>query len=273
LTEAELISRAKAGDRDAFAALYEPVERPLAAFLYRLTASRQEAGDMAQEAAIEALEKIGDFGEASSFRTWIFRFAVRAALDYLKERPPWDPDAQLWAGQRLGETPGERKRLEKLHGTRLHTSYEIREHIDFCFICMGRTLLAHEAAALLLVGMHGFTPEEAAEVLDAGADAIRFRVQEARRILAGYFDRRCTLINPAGTCGHCAGFHTWLYGDRQETEKALFQITLQPRATPEERAATLSERIAIVRSVDPVLGEGAKFHEALMTFLRKVSHY
>ncbi len=273
MTEPELIARAKRGDRDAFAALYEPVERPLAAFLYRLIASRQDAEDMTQEAAIQALEEIEHFGNASSFRAWIFRFAARTALEYMKNRPPWDPDAQIWAGQRLGDLPAERARLARLHQTGLHTTYDIREHIDFCFTCFGRTLYPHEAAALLLVEVHGFSPEEAAEVLETAPDAVRFRVAQARQTLTEHLDRRCSLINPAGTCSQCAGFHTWLYGDRRQTEQALFPIDLQPRPTAAERAATLDQRLGIVRSVDPLHGQGAKFHEGLMTFLREVSHY
>lgn len=273
MTEAELIGKAKAGDREAFAALYEPVERALAAFLYRLTASRADAEDMAQETAIQALEEVEQFGGASSFRVWIFRMGARTALEYMKARPPWDPDAQLWAGQRLGDLPGERSRLEKLHRSRIHMTYEIREHIDFCFTCMARTLLPHEAAALLLVEVHGFTAEEAGAVLETAAAAIRFRVEQARQALNEAFESRCTLIHKAGSCNHCGGFHTWLYGDHRETQKALFQIELQQLATPQGRAATLNQRLAIVRSLDPLLGQGAKFHDALLTFLREVSHY
>jgi RNA polymerase sigma-70 factor (ECF subfamily) len=273
LGETELIDRAKGGDREAFGALYEPVERPLAEFLYRLTASRQDAEDIAQETAIRALEEIERFGGASSFRTWIFRFAAQAGLTYMQARPPWDPDAQLWAGQRLGDQTSDRNWLQKLHGSRLHTTFDIREHIDFCFTCMARTLYPHEAAALLLVEVHGFTSEEAAEVLETSADAIRFRVDQARGALTEHFESRCTLINQAGTCSHCSGFHTWLYGDRKLTEQALFQIELQPHPTAGERAATLDQRLRIVRAANPLLGEGAKFHESLMTFLREVSHY
>lgn len=273
MREAELIARAKAGDRKAFGALYEPVERPLAAFLYRLTASREDAEDMAQEAAIQALEEVERYGGATSFRVWIFRFAARAALEYMKSRPPWHPDAQLLAGQRLGDLAEERRLLEKLHGSGLHTTYQIREHIDFCFTCLGRTLLPHEAAALLLVEVHGFTPEEAGEVLETAADAVRFRIEQAQQALNGFLDSRCTLINKAGSCSHCGGYHTWLYGDRRETEKALFEIELHQGATAQERAATWPARLQIVRSVDPLHGEGTKLHARLMTFLREVSHY
>jgi RNA polymerase sigma-70 factor (ECF subfamily) len=138
---------------------------------------------------------------------------------------------------------------------------------------MGRTLLPHEAAALLLVEVHGFTAAEAGEVLETAAEAIRFRVEQARQALSDSFESRCTLINKAGACSQCGGYHTWLYGDRRETEKALFQIELQRGATPQERAASLETRLRIVRSVDPLHGEGAKFHDRLMTFLREVSHY
>lgn len=95
MTEPELIERARAGDRAAFARLYAPVERPLAAFLYRMTAMRLDAEDLAQQTVVRALETIGEFSGASSFRTWIFRLAAQAAMDYLRSRKQWDPDAQI----------------------------------------------------------------------------------------------------------------------------------------------------------------------------------
>lgn len=271
--EAELIEKAKAGDRQAFAALYEPVERPLGAFLYRLTASRADAADLAQDTAVRALETIGEFGQAASFRAWVFEIAARGGLEYLRTRRRWDPDAQFRAGARAGEGTRARGQMQQLHKSRLHTTYEIREHIDFCFMVMGRTLPPHEQAALLLVEVHGFSLQEAGETMGASPQVLELRVQQARQALIEHFDTRCGLINKDGVCTQCAGLDTLLYKDRRHTEQALFQIPLEPRATPAERAATWPERLALVRSIDPLYAQGARFHELLATLLRKANGY
>lgn len=272
-TESALVTRARSGDRGAFAELYEPLERQLASFLYRMVAVRQDAEDLAQETAVRALEGIADFPEEVSFRTWMFRMAVQAALDYLDAQKRWRPDALLQAGKRTAEDPPVRRRLQKLHKSGLHTTYDIREHIDFCFTFMGRTIPPHEQAALLLAEVYGFSRQEAAEVLGTSREVAQFRLQQARQALVDHFETRCSLINKAGSCGQCASLHTMLYEDRRRTELALFQIELEPRPAPPERAGTFDQRLAIVRTIDPLHAEGTRFHEALMEFTRQVNGY
>ena len=269
VAETELIERAKRGDRDAFAELYAPVERPLAAFLYRLVAERGDAEDLAQETAVAALEKIAEFPAASSFRIWIFRIAVEAALNHLRGEKQWDPDALI----RAGESSTVLRKLQQIHGSALHTTYNIPEHIDFCFACMGRTLPPQEQATLLLSEVHRFTPEETAETLGISAPVLRFRLQQARESLVEHYDSRCSLINKDGSCKQCVGLDTLLHGDRRHTEQALFQIDLEQRATVRERAGSFDARLAIVRDIDPLHGEGAKLHDSLMNFTREVNGY
>ncbi|MBI3697164.1 MAG: RNA polymerase sigma factor [Acidobacteria bacterium] len=257
VAEAGLIERARQGDRDAFAELYAPVERPLTAFLYRMAAARLDAEDLAQETAVRALEGIEGIPEGVSFRAWIFRMGVEAALEYLRRRAQWDPDALL----RAAGAPG---RLHKIHKRSLQASYEIREHIDFCFTCMGRALPPHEVAALLLVEIHGFSAAEAAEALGVSAVVMQFRLQQARQALADHLESRCSLINKKGVCTDCATMDILCHGDRRHTEQALFQIEL---------GGGLERRLAIVREIDPLHAQGRKLHEALMNFTREVNGY
>ena len=272
-SERALFERARAGDRGAFGQLYETVARPLALFLYRLIAMRQDAEDLAQQTAVEAIETIRDAPAASSFRAWVFGLAAKAALDHLRGREQWHPDAQIRVAQKTASDGAIGRRLLKLHGTRLHTTYDIREHIDFCFTCMGRCLPPHEQAALLLVDLHGFPVAEAAQTLGVTAPAVEFRLDQARAALAGQFEERCTLVNKNGVCSQCAALDTLFHKGYRHTEQALFQLSVQPQPTPRERAATLGARLAIVRSVDPLRGDGARLHDALMAMTRKVNGY
>jgi RNA polymerase sigma-70 factor (ECF subfamily) len=248
------------------------LERPLAAFLYRLIGIRQDAHDLAQDTVVRALETIGEYPGATSFRAWLFRLGFEAALARLDGEAPWDPDLQIRFGQKAAQNDALRRRVQKAHGAGLHTTYEIPEHIDYCFVCMGRTIPPAEAAAFLLFELHGFTLDEAAEVLGVTTEAVRHRVELARQALVEHFEPRCSLINPKGSCTLCGGYHTLLYGDRSQTEQALFQINLQVRPTAAERAATLDQRLAIVRAIDPLHAAGTKFHESLMTFTLEKSH-
>jgi RNA polymerase sigma-70 factor (ECF subfamily) len=138
---------------------------------------------------------------------------------------------------------------------------------------MSRTLPPQEEAALLLAGNHGFWPAEAAQITGVSVDVFRFRFEQARQTLVEHYDERCSLINKNGSCSECAGLHTLLYADRRSTEQALFQIELEPHATPAARAGAFERRLAIVRAVDPLHAEGAKFHELLMSLTREAAAY
>jgi RNA polymerase sigma-70 factor (ECF subfamily) len=270
-TEAALVERAKKGDREAFAQLYSPLERAVAAFLYRMTAMRQDSEDLAQETALAALENIAECPGGLPFRTWIFRIAFQLAMQYLEGKGRWDPDRIVDAGRKATEDSSARRGLQKLHQSGIHTTYSIREHIDFCFTCMGRAIPPQEQSALLLAEVHGLPAGEAAEILGIPLQLLEFRVSQARQSLAGIYESRCSLIHKQGACTQCASLDSMLYGDRRHTEQALFQIELEPQPTPEARAATLANRLAIVRSIDPLHAEGTRLHDALMSFTRQAN--
>lgn len=272
-TEAALIERARAGDHDAFGELYEPAERPLAAFLHRMVAIRCDAEDLAQDTAVAALENVADLPLIPSFRSWIFRIALAQALEYLGGKKPWDPDGLIRAGQKAGEDQAVRRKLQRFHESGLRTTYAIREHVDLCFTFMGRTLPPQEKAALLLIEVHGFSPGETAATLGVSVDALRFRLDRARQALVERYESRCSLINPQGTCTLCAGLDMLLYQDRRRTEEQLFQIELAPRRTPQERAQTFDQRLAIVRSIDPLHAEGTRFQEFWTNLVVAINKY
>ena len=66
---AELLGRARAGDRDAFAALVEPHHRELQVHCYRMLGSLQDAEDALQETLLSAWLGLDGFEGRSSVRT------------------------------------------------------------------------------------------------------------------------------------------------------------------------------------------------------------
>jgi RNA polymerase sigma-70 factor (ECF subfamily) len=68
--EADLISRARAGDDLAFAALLEPLIGPSGRLAYGMLQDRNEAEDVVQEAALKAWRKLNNLRGGSSFRPW-----------------------------------------------------------------------------------------------------------------------------------------------------------------------------------------------------------
>jgi len=83
--EQELVTRAKAGNRDAFEALLKKYEVQIYNLAYRMLGNRFDAADILQEASIKAFQALPRFQGRSSFGTWFYRIAANLCL--LKRRP------------------------------------------------------------------------------------------------------------------------------------------------------------------------------------------
>jgi RNA polymerase sigma factor (sigma-70 family) len=73
---ADLISRARAGDGDAFRELTEPHRRELHVHCYRMLGSFQDAEDALQDTLLAAWQGLGGFEGRASLRTWLYRIEV-----------------------------------------------------------------------------------------------------------------------------------------------------------------------------------------------------
>ena len=67
----ELISRARAGDGEAFRELTEPYRRELQVPCYRMLGSVQDAEDTLQDTLLAAWQGLGGFEGRASLRTWL----------------------------------------------------------------------------------------------------------------------------------------------------------------------------------------------------------
>lgn len=81
---ADLISRARTGDREAFRALTEPHRRELLVHCYRMLGSFQDAEDALQDTLLAAWQSLGGFEGRASLRTWLYRIATTRCLNALR---------------------------------------------------------------------------------------------------------------------------------------------------------------------------------------------
>lgn len=84
--EGEVLARARAGDRPAFAALVRRHQDRVFRFLLRLVGSREEAMDLTQETFLKVFQSLSEWRPEAPFRAWLFRVARNAALDLLRRR-------------------------------------------------------------------------------------------------------------------------------------------------------------------------------------------
>ncbi|GAA4705971.1 RNA polymerase sigma factor [Brevibacillus fulvus] len=84
--EAELISRAKAGDHEALVELLRSIENSVYRSAYYILGNEQDALDATQEALIRVYRKIDSYQERAKFSTWVQRIVSNICIDKFRSR-------------------------------------------------------------------------------------------------------------------------------------------------------------------------------------------
>jgi RNA polymerase sigma-70 factor (TIGR02960 family) len=189
---ADLISRARAGDGEAFRELTEVHRRELQVHCYRMLGSFQDAEDALQDTLLAAWQGLGEFAGRASLRTWLYRIATNRCLDARRaasRRPAmeWNvPGVQPPEPTRLGEVvwlePFPDALLEGRPGVPLgpEARYEQTESISLAFVTALQLLPPRQLAVLILRDALGFHATEVAEMLDTTADSVNSALKRAR---------------------------------------------------------------------------------------------
>jgi RNA polymerase sigma-70 factor (ECF subfamily) len=195
MVTANLLSRARAGDSDAFRELTDPYRRELQVHCYRMLGSFQDAEDALQETLLAAWQGIGGFiEERASLRTWLYRIATNRCLNALRaasRRPAkeWDvPRVEPPEPSRLGEVVWLEPLPDALgEGGNAPLSpearYEQTESISLAFVTALQVLPPRQLAVLILRDVLGFHASEVADMLDSTVESVNSALKRARASL------------------------------------------------------------------------------------------
>jgi RNA polymerase sigma-70 factor (TIGR02960 family) len=192
----DLISRARAGDGDAFKELTEPHRRELQVHCYRMLGSVQDAEDTVQDTLLAAWQGVGGFIEGrASLRTWLYRIATNRCLNARRSasrRPAreWDVGkVEPPEPTRLGEVgwlePYPDTMLEGALSVPLGPAarYEQTESISLAFVTALQVLPPRQLAVLILRDVLGFHASEVAGMLDSTVESVNSALKRARASL------------------------------------------------------------------------------------------
>src|SRR5215472_6182183 len=84
ISEAELIARIVAGERDLFHELIRPYERMVYMTVFSIVRNETEAEDGAQDAIVNAYRHLGKFRGDAKFSTWLTTIAVNEGRQKLR---------------------------------------------------------------------------------------------------------------------------------------------------------------------------------------------
>jgi RNA polymerase sigma-70 factor (TIGR02960 family) len=188
----DVITRAQAGDGEAFRELTEPHRREIQVHCYRMLGSFQDAEDALQDTLLAAWQSLPGFEGRASLRTWLYRIATNRCLDArraVSRRPAkeWDvPGVEPPEPTRLGEVvwlqPFPDALLEGVLDIPLgpEARYEQTESISLAFITALQVLPPRQLAVLILRDVLGFHAHEVAGMLDSSVESVTSALKRAR---------------------------------------------------------------------------------------------
>ena len=196
MVTADLLSRARAGDGEAFRELAAPHRRELQVHCYRMLGSFADAEDAVQETMLAAWHGIGSFTEErASLRTWLYKIATNRCLNARRaasRRPARDWDVSQF------EPPVPTPRAEAVWLQPFPDSllegavevppgpearYERSEAISLAFVTALQLLPPRQVAVLILRDVLGFHASEVAGMLEVTVQSVNSALKRARASL------------------------------------------------------------------------------------------
>ncbi len=169
--EAEVVARATAGDRGAFAQLMEHYQSACYGLAYRLIGDPDLAADAAQDAFVHAYDAIGRF-RGGIFRSWLLRITANASYDILRrsQRRPTttlpDPDE----GQpELPDAAAPNPVAEAVRS-------ELYRHLDVAL----QRLPDDQRTAVVLCDVYGMDYNEVAAATESALGTVKSRIHRGR---------------------------------------------------------------------------------------------
>ena len=177
--ESELLIELQAGSETAFDWLVTHYHAPVYNLILGMLGDASDAADGTQEVFLKAFRGIRGFRHGSSLKTWLYRIAIREALNHKR-----------WFKRHLQKTVSIDAELE-----------EGREHLEIEDLCatpfeqlaaremqlvVQRALLSIPhvfRVAVILRDLEGFSYEEVAEILECSIGTVKSRILRGRRAL------------------------------------------------------------------------------------------
>ncbi|GAC1663410.1 MAG: hypothetical protein NVS9B4_18130 [Candidatus Acidiferrum sp.] len=177
--EAELVGELQAGSETAFDWLVTHYHVPVYNLILGILGEASDAADGTQEVFLKAFRGIRGFRRGSSLKTWLYRIAIREALNHKR-----------WFKRHLQKNVSIDAEPEEGHA---HIDVEDDSATPFEQFASHEIQAAVQAAlaqvhgtfrvAVILRDLEGLSYEEVAEVLDCNIGTVKSRILRGRRAL------------------------------------------------------------------------------------------
>lgn len=263
------VTQALNGDVNAFQALFVEFQDNLKSYLFRLTASRADADDLAHDTFIKAFDNLHTFKQNSSLKTWVFKIATHLAYNQLKKKKRWVQDVKIQAKELVLNNESLRGEIQKVNSISEYGKFEIREHIDTCFTCMAKNLPIENQVVVILKDIYDFSIKEIMTIINKSEGQVKYALQLGRKTLTDIFEKRCALVNKKGVCNQCSELNGW-FNPKQNQQEEKMKLQLEKEAEDLSAKELFKLRVKLVKHIDPLRSAGNELQEILLNCNRMV---
>ena len=249
---------------EAYLLQYLEFRDELKSFLFRTLTNRQDCEDILQETYVKIVDNISSFRGESSFKTWVFTIALNLARNLLDKNARWqvqDTDIARDLHERQPQLAAQT--VAVFFTSSPDKNFQIREHLDYCFTCVTKTLDLPQQLCLLLKEVYGFKQHEIQSITGLSEGKVKHGIVDARRNMVRIFNNRCALINKRGICDQCSALKG-LLNPEQDAQIEASKLKLTQAAATAEGERLLELRLELVRTVDPINAPSSQIHVHLL---------
>lgn len=177
IADGKLVAGALAGHETSFEELVRRYQRPIAAYVYRMTGDYDTALDLSQEVFIKVHNSLARYKSEFKFSTWIYKIAHNAAIDHLRRNAAREHALTTSFDGERREVSFESRRLTPEQESEQR---ERRTEIE----AVVHTLPAAYRELIVLRHSHDLSYDEIAEVTGLPLGTVKnrlFRAREAMR--------------------------------------------------------------------------------------------
>ncbi len=236
---------------------FEKCRPQLKSFVLRMTASIPDTEDLVQDTYLKANERFSSFRGDAQLKTWIFAIATNLTRDFLRTKKRWPQNVTDICREAALGNPDFLKHAVHIRNTSPQGHFEIKEHIAFCFTCIGKSLPLEEQICILLKEVYGFKVAEIAEIMLLSEGVVKHHLHDGRKTMINVFDKRCALINKEGVCHQCSELNG-IFNPKQSLQEELMKIEMARDAATKSKEHLFDLRTQIVQQIDPFLSPAAE---------------
>lgn len=177
--DAELVARARKGDRLACQALVEKYQKRLYGVVFGMLHNREDALEVTQEAFVKAFGRLKDFQGKSGFYTWIYRIAVNLAIDF--RRREWKRSDRTTEYDDAREDPGVEEETFTRGAAPNPERASLNRELGDAIAAAMEQLPEEQRAVLVMREVEGMSYQEMADTMGCSIGTIMSRLHYARK--------------------------------------------------------------------------------------------